>query len=46
MNIVPEAFAVAVTIQAKLALTPISIAMFISLAFCIAVVWLYCKRKM
>jgi len=45
MNIVPEAFALAFTLQAKLVLTPMSISLFIALAFCVAVVWKWAKKK-
>ena len=45
MNIIPEAFAVAFTLQAKLVLTPMNIAMLIALGLCIAITWRYCKRK-
>ena len=45
MNIIPEAFAVAFTLQTKLALTPLSIFMLVALGLCIAITWRYCKRK-
>ena len=45
MTFIPEAFAVAFTLQAKLVLTPMSISLFIALAFCVAVVWKWAKKK-
>jgi hypothetical protein len=42
---IPEAFAVAFSLQAKIILSPLSIAMLVALGLCVAIVWRFCKRK-
>ena len=45
MNIIPEAFAVAFTLQAKVVLTPLNIFMLVALGLCVAIVWKLAKRR-